>query len=307
MTFDGDDYDEAGDFLNYGPAARRVPVVCVTPEQAVLHGEKKYFQFHSNNELRLFQRALDQNHGIFALGIIIRQDEDGDDVMMSKLQLMEIKEHNMNLGVDFGIFCTAQAVARASLLSLLADKSDSSADERDAAKEPLMAICEERFDDQETYYNMEDANEMARSVLEVMVKLSDTEQDRVDSDLNIEHDVTILYDVNNDHGNSNSDQEEDLDDVEETRKDRFAHAYLESLDSDSQGYISNTPLKEGMLSWKQMNAISWAAFSSAVIPSEDETMRLHAFDQDRVTDRLKLASYWLSDICEEVEQESKLR
>lgn len=275
-------------------------MVCTTPEKAVLQGEKKYFQFHSNDELRLFQRALDRNHGIFALGVIIREDEDGDDVMMSKLQLMEIKEYNMNLGVDFGIFCTAQAVGRVSLLSLLDKNLGSYVDECDTVNEPLIAICEERFEDQETYYSMEDANEMARSVLEVMSKLSDKEQDSIRSDPSNNHDVKILYDVNND-------QEDDNDGQEEARKDRFAHAYLESLESDSNGYISSGPLKEGLLSWKEMNAISWAAFSAALIPSEDETMRLHAFDQDRITDRLKLASYWLSDIVEEVEQESNSR
>ena len=293
VTHDDEDRDEAGDLLKYGASARRVPVVSVTPEQAVLQGEKKYFQFHSNDELRLFQQALDHNHGIFALGLIIRQDEDGDDVMMRKLQLMEVKEYNMNLGVDFGIFCTAQAVGRATVLSLLNSVPQSSVDGNDAGKEPLIAICEEYFDYPEAHYSMEDANEMARNVLKLMSELSDKEQD-----LNDKHDVKILYDIN-------SDREEDLDDDEETRKDRFEHAYIESLESDSHGYISSAPLEKGILSWKEMNAISWAAFSSAFIPSEDETMRLHAFDQNRITDRLKLASYWLSDIVEEVEQESK--
>lgn len=300
MTFDGDDHDEADELLNYGASARRVPVVCTTPEQAVLQGEKKYFQFHSSDELRLFQRALDRNHGIFALGVIFKQDEDGDDVMMSKLQLMEIKDYNMNLGVDFGIFCTAQAVGRASLLSLLDKNLGSSDDESDTVEEPLIAICEERFEDQDPYYSMDDANEMAKSVLEVMSKLSDKEQDSIRSDSSNNHDVKILYDVNND-------QEEDNSGQEETRADRFAHAYLEAFESDSNGYISSGPLKEGMLSWKEMNAISWAAFSAALIPYEDETMRLHAFDQTRITDRLKLASYWLSDIVAEVEQESNSR
>ena len=303
ITFDGDNHDEAYDILNYGSSARRVPVVCVTPGQAVLQGEKKYIQFHSNDELRIFQQAFDRNHGIFALGVIISEHvekEESDEIVMSKLQLMEIKDYNMNLGVDFGIFCTAQAVGKATLLSLLSSEQHSSGDEEKAANDSLIAICEERFDRQETHFTIEDANEIAKSVLQLMTQLSDTEQENSDDTLSNNHDVRILRDVNNS-------EEEDYDDYEDTRYCRFAHAYLESLDSDSHGYISNEPMEEGMLSWKEMNAISWAAFSSDLIPSEEGTMRLHAFDQDRVIDRLKLASYWLADILEEVKQKSSSR
>lgn len=208
----------------------------------------------------------------------------------------------MNLGVDFGIFCTAQVVGRATLLSLLASNQQSADDENKSVKDSLIAICEERFDIQETYYSFEDANEMARSVLQVVKKLSDKEQESRRIASNSDHDVKVLYDISNDQ-----DEDLDEDEDEQTRSDRFAHAYLESLESDSQGYISSAGTKEGMLSWKEMNAISWAAFSSDVIPSKEETMRLHAFDQDRTTDRLKLASYWLSDIVEEVEQQSNSR
>ncbi len=294
INFDGDNHDEAYDILNYGESARRVPVLCVKPEQAVLQGEKKYFQFHSKDELRLFQQALDLNHGIFALGIIISDDDDEDDVVMSKLQLMEIKDYNMNLGVDFGIFCASQAVGRAKLLSLLGSNQNYD-EETGSVKDSMVAICEEHFDIQETYYSIEEANEMARSVLDVLSKLSAKEQD-----LDNEHDVKILYDINND-------EDEDFHDFKETRVDRFGSAGLASLESDSYGYISNAPIGEGMLSWKEMNAISWAAFSSASSPSDDETMRLYAFDCDRITDRLKLASFWLADVFEEVEQESNSR
>ncbi len=296
ITFDGDNHDEADDMSNYGTSARRVPVVCVQPEEGALQGEKKYFQFHSNDELRLFQQALDRNHGIFALGIIISSDEDEEDVLMSKLQLMEIKEYNMNLGVDFGIFCTAQAVGRATLLSLIG-KNEQPVEENGSVKESLIAICKERFDDEETYYSVEEANEMAREVLQVVAKLSEKEQYALEND----HDVKILYDINGDADDDHDDEEE------ETRANRFAHAYMASLEADSHGYISSAPLGEAMLSWKEMNAISWAAFSSAETLSDDKSMRLHAFDHDRLTDRLKLASYWLSDIMEEVEQGSNSR
>jgi len=202
----------------------------------------------------------------------------------------------MNLGVDFGIFCTAQAVGRASLLSLVDNNVGSSIDENSSTNKSLIAICEDLPDGQEIQYSLEDVNEMAKSVLEIMTKLSDKEQNCTEND----HDVKILYDISN-INELDSDEE---DDDKETRYHRFARAYLDALDSDSQGYITSTPIKEGVLSWKEMNAISWAAFSSSVIPSENETMRLHAFDQIRTIDRLKLASYWLADIFKEVEQES---
>lgn len=302
MTYDGDNHDEADELWNYSTSARRVPVMNVTPDQVVLQGEKKYFQFQSDDELRLFQRALDRNHGIFGLGVIIREDDDGDDVMMNKIQLMEITEYNMNLGVDFGIFCTAQAVGRASILNLLDNnESGTSVDERNSIEEPLIAICEEHFDNQEAYFSMEDTNQMARSVVEVIANLSDKEQDVIRKECSDGHDVEILHVVDDD-------KEDDYDDYEETRKDRFVQAFINSMEADSQGYISNSPpTREGVLSWKEMNAISWAAFSSALTPSEDEMYRLHAMDQDTITDRLKLATYWLSDVVQEVEQKFSSR
>ena len=299
MTYNGVEHDEVADALKYGASARRVPVMQICTDEIVLPGEKKYFQFYSDDELRLFQRALDRNHGIFAMGAIIGEDEDGDDIMMSKIQMMEIKEYNMDLGGNFGIFCTAQAVGRAKLFAVLNDKLGTSVDGCNVIEEPLIAICEEHFDHEESYYSMEDANEMARGVLEIITNLSNKEDEYTKKGLGIVHDVKIIRGVDN--------EEEDCDDFEETRKDRFAQAFLDSLESDSHGYISSSPTGDGNLTWKEMNAISWGAFCTSLNPSEDETYRLHALDQDRITDRLKLATYWLSDVVQEVEQESKLR
>jgi len=299
MTYNGDEHDEAADTLKYGTSARRVPVMQISPDEIVLPGEKKYVQFHSDDELRLFQRALDRNHGIFAMGAIIGEDEDGDDIMMSKIQLMEIKEYNMDLGGNFGIFCTAQAVGRATLFAVLNDKLGTSVDGLNVIAEPLIAICEEHFDHQESYYSMEDANEMAKGVLEIVANLSNKEEECTKKGRNNVHDGKIIHGVDN--------EGEDCDDFEDTRKDRFAQAFFDSLESDSHGYISKSPTGDGMLSWKEMNAISWGAFCTSLNPSEDETYRLHALDQDRITDRLKLATYWLSDVVQEVEQESNLR
>ncbi len=310
ITLDGENQGKPHDELKYGPSARRVPVVVVPHDQAVLQGEKKYFHFLSNDELRIFQQALDRNHGIFALGVLISEDNEDDDVIMNKLQLMEIKEYNMDLGVDFGIFCTAQAVGKAKLLSVMGSNDESFAEEKESSNQQLIAICEEHFDDHETYYSFEESNQMARDVLQIVKKLSEKEeQERRENASGNEHGVKILFDINEVNNEDTETEEEEVDEEEEqSRGDRFTLAYLEVLESDSHGYISNVSQeREGLLSWKEMNAISWAAFSSDLISSEEASMRLHAFDQDRITDRLKLASYWLADIFEGVEYGSNSR
>lgn len=300
--YSGDENNVSIDVMKYGPSVRLVPVLRIASDEVVLPGERKYFQFQSDVELRLFQRALDRNHGIFALGAIIREDEHGDDVMMDKIQLMEIKQYNMNVGNDFGIFCTAQAVGRAKLFSVIDDKLGTSVDGCKVVKEPLIAICEEHFDIQESYYSMEDAHDMAKGVLEIISNLSNKEQEIGIGGISSDHDVKIIHAVDNEE-----EDDEDYSDNEETRKDRFAQAYLESFESDSQGYITNFSNSERIMSWKEMNAISWAAFATSENLSEDEAYRLYAFDQDRITDRLKLATYWLSDVFQETEQGSNLR
>jgi len=283
---------------DYGTSmARRVPVLCLPPDQLVLQGEKKYFQFTTKHQLRLFQKALDCNHGVFALGILIDTDDIENDVVMSKLQLMEIQEYrNMNLDIDFGVFCQAQAVGRASLLSLVEDENNGKSDVSN--DEPLMAICEERADHQETHFSLQDANEIAKDVLQQMSKLSNEEASQHMASSEKYYFAAPL------HEKEDEDAEEN-DNDEETRKDRFAQVYLDALESDSSGYLVSKEDQQSPappLSWKEIKAISWAAFSSSSMVSEDETMRIHAFDQDRTIDRLKLASYWLSDIVKEVQE-----
>eukprot|EP00536_Pseudo-nitzschia_multiseries_P007671 jgi/Psemu1/305116/fgenesh1_kg.182_\ len=204
----------------------------------------------------------------------------------------------MDVGNDLGIFCTAQAVGRAKLFTVLDDELGTSVDGCNVIKEPLIAICEEQFDHQESYFSIEDANQMARSVLKIITNLSDKEQEQAD----VEQAVRMI-----DLGDEEDNEDDDYDNDGETRKNRFARAFRDSLDSDYSGYVTNSHTREGMLSWREVNAISWAAFCTSLNPSEDETYRLHALDQDRITDRLKLATYWLSDVVQEVEQESNSR
>jgi hypothetical protein len=288
---------------------RRLHTIIVPSDQVTLQGEKKYFQFHSRDELRLFQQAIDCNHGIFGLGFIIRE-EDGDDVMMNTMQLMEITEYNMNLGVDFGIFCTAQTVGRASARTILDEEDDRDTtttfpDDKSSSTEnrsvTVTCECDEQFDDHETYYSLDAANKMARDVVDLIGNVSDIEQG------------VSLRSLTNDYDSGNDDDDDDDDDddceeSEETRQGRFHQAYRAAFDSDSQGYIYDSSYgeEELLLSWKQMNAISWAAFSSHSTLAIDETYRLHAMDMGTITSRLKLASYWLADVLLDTQETSKL-
>jgi hypothetical protein len=290
---------------------RKLPTLL--SHQVTLQGEKKYFQFHSRDELRIFQQAIDCNHGIFGLGFIIRE-EDGDDVMMNTMQLMEITEYNMNLGVDFGIFCTAQTVGRASVRTIL-DKNDpdttTSPDIESSSTEnrsvTVVCECEEQFDDHETYYTLEDANKMARDVVDLIGNVSAIEQGVSLRSLTNDDDNGVDYD-NDNNDDDNDDEDDDCEESEETRQGRFHQAYRAAIDSDSQGYIYDSSSREGkpLLSWKQMNAISWAAFSSHSNLAIDETYRLHAMDMGTITNRLKLATYWLSDVLLDAEETSQL-
>jgi hypothetical protein len=289
---------------------RRLHSIIVPSDQVTLQGEKKYFQCHSRDELRLFQQAIDCNHGIFGLGFIIRE-EDGDDVMMNTIQLMEITEYNMNLGVDFGIFCTAQTVGRASVRTILDNEDDHDTattfqdDESSSTENRSVTVtceCEEQFDDRETYYSLEDANKMARDIVDLIGNVSDIEQGVSLRSL------TNDYDSRNDDDEDDDDDDDDSEESEETRQGRFHQAYRAAIDSDSQGYICDSFSGEGkpLLSWKQINAISWAAFSSHSTLAIDATYRLHAMNMGTIKSRLKLASYWLSDVLLDAEETSKL-
>jgi hypothetical protein len=83
--------------------------------------------------------------------------------------------------------------------------------------------------------------------------------------------------------------------------ERFDEAYQAALEADNQGYLLPSPSEEEGRSWRELNAISWAAFSTSSSPKDDATYRLSALDMDNITNRLKLAMYWLSDIRAEIE------
>jgi hypothetical protein len=267
-----------------GAPIRRVPLMLVKSDEVVLQGEKKCFQFTRDDELRIFQRAVDYNHGIFGLGLV-SEDHDG---ILERFLLMEIVDFKMDdLGIDYGIFCEAQVVGRATLDAF--DTKVGAGAPADGDKEPVTAICAEYFDQQEERYGLDDAIEMASHVVHVIAELSDREE-----------------------AEGRGEGHDEDDEENETRICRFRRAIRAAHESDCQGYVGSTsspPRSETTVaktwSWKDVNAISWAAFSSSLTPQMDETYRLHAMDMQLVTNRLQLATFWLSDVLAKAEQSNR--
>jgi hypothetical protein len=282
---------------------RRVPLMLVESDEVVLQGQKKCFQFTRHDELRIFQRALDYNHGIFGLGLVSDEEEG----ILERILLMEIIDFKMDLGIEYGIFCEAQVMGRASLLCVDTTTSFSYPAEAttttsyvDDDKEPVTAICVEYVDRPEECFGLDDVIEMATQVAYVIAKLSDKEE-------------AYIKTFAQDEDDCDGDDGDDFDNDNETRQDRFRQAIQAAHESDCQGYVSSTQqtFQEGTpnkaWSWKDVNAISWAAFSSSLTPKLDETFRLQALDSKLVTNRLQLATYWLSDVLKEVEQSNSSR
>ncbi|KAG7371766.1 hypothetical protein IV203_017908 [Nitzschia inconspicua] len=295
-----------------------VPLHLVPSHQVALQGETKYFQFRTKQELRLFQQAVDHNHGIFGLGLCIEtepcnnhnndndndtnnfllQQDDNDThthdadfaesaFLLDKIPLLEIIDYkNMNLGIDLGVFCKAQVVGRAQLIRYLdtTEKEHSNDNDNDDDDEPPMAICSEIYDETETHFTLEEVNTMAKEMVEMIGTIADQEEEQEDP-------LGITS---------------DRDDVEtETRKHRFQQALRDAFQSDSQGYLLlPTTETQGIRSWKELSAFSWAAFSTGTDLPMEETYRLHAMNMNRIATRIQLASFWLADKVVALEENS---
>lgn len=282
----GEPEEKDGELFDGAPL-RRLPLMLVNSEEVVLQGEKKCFQFTRYDELRIFQRAVDYNQGIFGLGLVSEEDE----AILERILLMEILDSKMDLGVDYGIFCEAKVVGRATILKVVTAPVDASTVE-DVDKEPVTVICAEYFDKQEECYGLDDAVEMASRIMAVITDLSGREEATFPS-----------CQTSDDDDNDDNDENEE----NETRIVRFHQAIHAAYESDSQGYVCPTEhsrkdaTSATSWSWKEVNAISWAAFSSSLTPKMDATYRLHAMDMQLVSNRLQLATYWLADVLSEVD------
>lgn len=147
---------------------------------------------------------------------------------------------------------------------------------------------------------------------EVVFNENGNEHDMANSN-GCDENVNQRGDVGRDH-----DDDEDVDNTVTTRLERFWTAYRRALDSDSLGYIvsdeveaeageegQNTSSSIHTRSWKELNAISWAAYSSSEKLQTDSTYRIAALDNDLMTNRLRLAIYWLRDTLEELLREEE--
>jgi hypothetical protein len=269
-----------------GPTSfvRQVPLLLVDSNQVVLQGETKYFYWNRDDEVRLFQQALDRNERIFGLGFVRKEDEDDEEILLDKIALMEILDYNL-MGGDYGIFCSAKVVGRGNIL--LPEVGSQCDDEND--KTPVTAICTEYLDRSESL-SLSEANKMANAVEQLITDISIAER----------------------HQSSRgflSDEEDDDGGTFLNRLDGFRAAYQEALACDSNGYFLSSrdhhaPSSSRHLgrSWRELNAISWAAYSSSSSLVQDEVYRLSALDIDLITNRLRFATYWLSDVLLEVEQ-----
>lgn len=91
--------------------------------------------------------------------------------------------------------------------------------------------------------------------------------------------------------------EEDEDDDDKTlldRQGRFKKAYDIALSTDTQGYRVTDDT--GDRTAQQLTAVSWAAFCTDLLPSDESTYRIQALDSDNLFERLKLASKMLREL-----------
>jgi hypothetical protein len=267
-------------------AIRQLPIHLVNSNKVALQGETLYFQFTRDDEVRLFQQAIDCHQGVFGLGF----HSMADGIFYDKISLVEIKDYNM-MGDEFGIFLTVQVVGCAMILETQVHPGGSSSSkDNDSSKQPVMALCSEILNRQERV-PLQEASEMGQALEKLIAEVC-----------NAENESCIIFGE------------------DEDRWARYRDAYHRALESDALGYtysaldndargsslVSDSSSSDGEktphYSWKELNAISWAAFSSSEFLQQEATYRLAALDNDCMTNRLLLATYWLSDVLQDVKQ-----
>lgn len=260
--------DESNDDDDDGEVVGSVPIHLVDSSKVALQGERVYLQFTEDDEVRLFQQAVDFHHGVFGLGFLYKSyGEDGteNEHMYDTISLLEIQDFNL-MGDEFGIFLVAQVVGRALILHTNASVL--------APEEPLKAVCEEIYN-REEIKTLQQATEMGQNVVSLIGEVCQVER---------QHRMR-LKDIN------------DLDE-EESRMDRFNEAARQALQSQKQ----QGAFQDGASEWDKLDAISWAAFSTSECLSNDTAYRLAALDNHCLTNRLQLATFWLTDVLADIKQ-----
>jgi hypothetical protein len=259
---------------------RHVPIYLMDSKRVALQGETIYLQFTTYDDVCLFQQAIDCHEGVFGLGFVSSEG----DVLYDKISLVEVKDYNM-VGEQFGVFLSCQVVGTAMALNteLHSRIGPSGAGFDDhGANFPLTALCAEVTNRAERM-TLADASKLGQKVERLIAHVYLAEKER-----------------------------QDASDVEDDRWNRYHEAYHAAFQSDSQGYtysqedslVEESDDVSHLYSWKQLNAISWAAFSTSLCLQQDYPYRLAALDNDCITNRLLLASYWLADVLHDIKQDT---
>mmetsp|Transcript_10505 Transcript_10505/g.12041 ORF Transcript_10505/g.12041 Transcript_10505/m.12041 type:complete len:370 (-) Transcript_10505:132-1241(-) len=256
---------------------RELSILIRDSEEVTLLGEEKYFQFVTDEEVEVFGNALHEHNGIFGIGLVRTDDEEEHDEIIDVLPLFEIQEYTF-LDQKFGIMCKAVNVGRATIQDMLMIYDENEDTDENKC---ITALCQEKFDINSE--NIVLANEVAGVVEELIADISYAEELAEEAD-RIEEDEV---------------EDEGYDRVPKTRLERFRKACVTTFHADTQGYISSSASYNSdkhPYSWKELSAMSWAAFATNEDLRSDSHYRLNALDMDCTINRLKLAMYWLSDV-----------
>lgn len=243
---------------NSSSGPRRIPLYPMCSNKVVLPGERLYLQFTQDAQVRLFQQALDHHHGVFGVGYVSRDEE----TAFSTISLVQIEDYNM-MGGEFGIFLAVQVVGRAELVE---------------HNECNIAYCTELHNLAEDGSSLQEVVELGQEV------------ERLLKNLCLRDNGSRLV----------------LGGISEDRWDRYLAVRNDLLKSDCSGNATTIPHtgignqqddEDDGISWKKLNAMSWAAFCTSSGREQDARIRLGALGNDSISDRLLLAKYWLSDDC----------
>jgi hypothetical protein len=315
---------------------RTVPILTRESQNLLLQGQTLHLPLTEADDIRVFQRAMQDNERIFGMGLLEYHDHDEDDdvyddddddddenhgetttTFLQTIPLLEIQDYKLE--TRDRSYCIAKVVGRAGVHKILQETEDPHKS-NSYNQQPIAVLCTETFDTfQES--NLEKANTLASLIENLIADTSDIEESyrRHRSKRRAGDDESSWRNQDHRHPPRHDDGS--------TRMRRYQAAYQSALENDSQGYLlppgamssssssTSTSTSSSLSvpvaaaaaatsrSWQELTAISWAAFASGACLADDSTFRLSALDMDCVSNRLQLAVYWLSDVRFEVEQQ----
>ena len=249
---------------------------------------------------------MDNHFGMVAMGLHAQSG------IIQTVPLCQVEASNTMEG--FGIFVTIRVVGRAQLMEI-------------SQQEPyIKATCMEITD--QLPPNLELPNVLADNIENTLLQLSSMEHQFNQAlksnqleDEEMERRIAIakLEDrfymtEEDDDDNEEEEEDDDTDDEEDDDDDdddddqlmdrlgRFREAFDIALSSDTQGYQVKAGSSVEERSPRDLMAISWAAFSTELVPAEAATYRIQAMDADNLFDRLKLAHFYLKEKKEKLQE-----